>query len=87
MSSIHLTYPGLAKNAASPSDPDAPILLGDSPAIRQLRSQIQRVAPYLRIALIRGEAGTGKQFVARAIHTCSSGAEGPFIGMRRSRPR
>ena len=79
MSSTHLTYPGLAKNAASSSDPDAPILLGDSPAIRQLRSQIQRVAPYLRIALIRGEAGTGKQFVARAIHTYSSGAEGPFI--------
>jgi DNA-binding NtrC family response regulator len=79
MSSIHLSYPVLTKNAASSSDPDAPILLGDSAAIRQLRSQIQRVAPYLRIALIRGESGTGKQFVARAIHSYSSGAEGPFI--------
>jgi len=79
MSSTHLTYPGLAKNAPSSSDPDAPILLGDSAAIRQLRSQIQRVAPYLRIALIRGEAGTGKQFIARAVHACSSSAEGPFI--------
>jgi DNA-binding NtrC family response regulator len=79
MSSTHLTYPGLAKNAPPSNDQDAPILLGDSAAIRQLRSQIQRVAPYLRIALIRGEAGTGKQFVARAVHNLSSGAEGPFI--------
>jgi DNA-binding NtrC family response regulator len=79
MSSTHLTYPGLTQNAPSPIDRDAPILLGDSAAIRQLRSQIQRVAPYLRIALIRGEAGTGKQFVARAIHTYSSSNEGPFI--------
>jgi DNA-binding NtrC family response regulator len=79
MSSTHLTYPGLTQNAPSPIEQDAPILLGDSAAIRQLRSQIQRVAPYLRIALIRGEAGTGKQLVARAIHDYSSGTEGPFI--------
>jgi DNA-binding NtrC family response regulator len=79
MSSTHLTYPGPTQNAPFTIDRDAPILLGDSAAIRQLRSQIQRVAPYLRIALIRGEAGTGKQFVARAIHAYSSGCEGRFI--------
>jgi DNA-binding NtrC family response regulator len=79
MSSAHLTYPGLTKNAPSQKDRDAPFLLGDSAAIRQLRAQIQRVAPHLRTALIRGEAGTGKQFIARNIHSHSSEAEGPFI--------
>jgi DNA-binding NtrC family response regulator len=54
-------------------------LLGRSSAIRQLRSQIQRVAPYLRTALVRGETGTGKQAVARAIHAHSSVAAGPFV--------
>jgi len=56
-----------------------PVLLGDSVAIRRLRSQIQRIAPYFRTALIRGETGSGKQLVARAIHDLSTGANGPFI--------
>jgi len=56
-----------------------PVLLGDSVAIRRLRSQIQRIAPYFHIALIRGETGSGKQLVARAIHALSPGADGPFI--------
>jgi DNA-binding NtrC family response regulator len=56
-----------------------PVLLGESPAIRRLRSQIQRIAPYFRTALIRGETGSGKQLVARAIHALSPAADGPFI--------
>ena len=56
-----------------------PVLLGDSVAIRRLRSQIQRIAPYFRTALVRGETGSGKQLVARAIHDLSTGANGPFI--------
>jgi len=56
-----------------------PVLLGDSPAIRRLRSQVQRIAPYFRTALIRGETGSGKQLVARAIHALSPAAGGPFI--------
>jgi len=56
-----------------------PVLLGESVAIRRLRSQIQRIAPYFRTALIRGEIGAGKQLVGRAIHALSPGANGPFI--------
>ena len=55
------------------------ILLGESVAVRRLRSQIQRIAPHFRTALIRGETGSGKQLVARAIHALSPGAAGPFI--------
>ncbi|MDR3746517.1 MAG: sigma 54-interacting transcriptional regulator [Acidobacteriaceae bacterium] len=55
------------------------VLLGDSAAIRRLRSQIQRIAPYFRTALISGEVGSGKQLVGRALHALSPGADGPFI--------
>jgi DNA-binding NtrC family response regulator len=61
------------------SDRSEWVLLGESAAARRLRSQIQRIAPYFRIALIRGEKGSGKRAVARAIHKHSRGASGPFI--------
>jgi len=55
------------------------VLLGDSLAVRRLRSQVQRIAPYFRTALIRGDIGVGKQLVGRAIHALSAGADGPFV--------
>jgi DNA-binding NtrC family response regulator len=70
---------GPAFASASRNGQRDPVLLGDSVAIRRLRSQIQRIAPYFRTALIRGETGSGKQLVARAIHALSPGADGPFI--------
>jgi DNA-binding NtrC family response regulator len=60
-------------------DQHDPILMGESATIRRLRSQVERIAPYFRTALIRGEIGAGKQTVARSIHARSPGAEGPFI--------
>jgi len=56
-----------------------PVLLGESLAVRRLRSQVKRIAPYFRIALISGETGSCKQLVARAIHALSPSADGPFI--------
>jgi DNA-binding NtrC family response regulator len=95
MSSNHFTFAGSSRQTPSASQnrdssgsalastsrsgPRDPVLLGDSVAIRRLRSQIQRIAPYFRTALIRGEVGSGKQLVARAIHALSPGADGPFI--------
>jgi DNA-binding NtrC family response regulator len=55
------------------------ILVGESVVVRRLRSQIQRIAPYFRTALIRGESGSGKEQVARAIHALSPVSHGPFI--------
>ena len=60
-------------------DPQEPVLLGESMAVKRLRSQVQPIAPYFRIALIRGEMGCGKELVARAIHALSPGADGPFV--------
>ena len=66
-------------DSASHSSQSDPVLLGDSLAVRRLRSQIQRIAPYFHTALLYGETGSGKQLVARAIHALSPAADGPFI--------
>jgi DNA-binding NtrC family response regulator len=50
------------------------VFLGDSPVVRRLRLQIPRIAPYFRIALLIGEAGTGKYAVARRLHSLSPAA-------------
>ena len=65
--------------SAHRDDPGDSILLGESVVIRRLRSQVQRIAPYFRTALIRGEIGSGKQLVARAIHAHGPCADGPFV--------
>lgn len=53
-------------------------LVGDSPPIQAVRSLIGRVAPTRAAVLIEGEAGTGKELVARLLH--EQGARGgPFV--------
>src|SRR5436189_2726829 len=54
-------------------------LVGDSPGMRDLKSQIERAAPTKATVLITGESGTGKELVAREIHRRSSRANQPFI--------
>ena len=54
-------------------------LIGSSPAIKNIHEQIGRVAPTNATVLIRGESGSGKELVARAIHFSSKRNEGPFI--------
>ncbi len=54
-------------------------IVGDSPAVRELRRQIAVAAPTTGRVLIYGENGVGKELVARAIHTLSARREGPFV--------
>ncbi len=56
-------------------------LIGESPAIVKLREQITTAAPTNGRVLIFGENGTGKELVARMIHTLSLRAEEPFVEM------
>jgi two-component system response regulator HydG len=44
-------------------------MIGRSPAMRELFSVINRLAPHARTVLVTGETGTGKELVARALHT------------------
>ena len=43
-------------------------LVGRGPAMQGLFSLIRRLAPHVRVALVTGETGTGKELVARALH-------------------
>ncbi len=54
-------------------------LLGDSPAMQQLKGEIARVAPTDARVLITGENGTGKEIVARSIHRLSARADSPLV--------
>ena len=54
-------------------------IVGESPAIQNLRAQIQSAAPSHGRVLIRGESGTGKELIARWIHRQSLRADKPFV--------
>jgi DNA-binding NtrC family response regulator len=56
----------------------AQALLGSSVAMRQIRSLIERMAAAPATVLVEGEAGTGKELVARLLHA-HGGARGPFV--------
>ena len=57
----------------------APEILGESPAIVELRATLLRVGRSDANVLIQGESGTGKELVARAIHEASPRREGAFV--------
>jgi Nif-specific regulatory protein len=54
-------------------------IVGDSAPMRRAREQIAEVARMTVPVLIRGEAGTGKELIARAVHYHSPRARGPFV--------
>jgi DNA-binding NtrC family response regulator len=54
-------------------------LLGQSPAMENLRQLIRKVARTQATVLVSGESGTGKELVARALHRQSPRANAPFI--------
>ena len=56
-------------------------IVGISRPMRDLFSQIERVAKAPLDVLIQGETGTGKELIAREIHELSPRAEGPFIAI------
>lgn len=54
-------------------------LIGDSKAMRNIRTQIAQVAPTRASVLLTGETGTGKEVVARAIHKASDRHDRLFV--------
>lgn len=76
-----------ASTETHPTEPIDPLPLGDrinmfvgqGASMREILQMIRRVAPTDATVLLRGESGTGKSLVARALHHNSSRHNGPFI--------
>ena len=54
-------------------------MIGESPALRAVQSKVQQVACTDATVLIQGETGTGKELVARAIHSLSARRDRPLV--------
>ncbi|WP_099761949.1 MULTISPECIES: sigma-54-dependent transcriptional regulator [unclassified Janthinobacterium] len=59
----------------------APDLMGDSPAMRELRAMVASVGPTEANVMVLGENGVGKELVARALHQASRRAAGPMLAV------
>ncbi len=56
-------------------------LLGTSASMQRVFDTIRRIAPTQATVLIQGENGTGKELVARALHSLSPRRLGPFVAL------
>src|SRR6185295_4471554 len=54
-------------------------IVGDSPAMQQVLTFVDKVAPLSTTVLVQGETGTGKELVARAIHEASPRKHALFV--------
>jgi PAS domain S-box-containing protein len=56
-------------------------LLGHSPAMRRILEVLPQIAGCDSTVLIQGETGTGKELLARAVHSLSPRREKPFVAI------
>src|SRR5580700_1941282 len=56
-------------------------IVGSSPALQAVLSQVARVAPTDSTVLVTGETGTGKELIARAIHKRSQRSSRAFVSV------
>ena len=58
-----------------------PSIIGESAALRQSMTAIERAATTDTTVLLEGESGTGKELCARALHNASARSGGPFVAI------
>lgn len=56
-------------------------VIGENSGLRQVMSQVRRVAETNATVLIHGESGTGKELIASAVHSNSHRSTGPFVAV------
>jgi DNA-binding NtrC family response regulator len=73
----------LASSAPTPESslPGMPRLVGDSPAMREIRARIAQIARSDSGVLITGETGVGKDIAAALIHTSSRRRARPWVAL------
>jgi two-component system response regulator HupR/HoxA len=54
-------------------------IIGGADAMQEMYGLLDRIAPSESTVLVQGENGTGKELVARAIHSGSSRRDAPFV--------
>ncbi len=59
----------------------SPQLIGDSDPMRRLHALVDKVAASSAPALITGQTGTGKELIARLLHSNSARSNGPFVSI------
>lgn len=72
---------GSAKLAAGSGPVTGHPMVGESPAMREVKTYLTRVAPTDSSVLVTGETGTGKELVASFIHQHSPRRQGPFVSV------
>ena len=55
------------------------LIIGNDPAIVEVYNAVARVAPLPIPVLVRGETGTGKELIARALHQFGANPDGAFV--------
>ena len=60
-------------------DPGPPEMIGQSPAMKALRTQLSKVTRSNGRVMLTGPSGSGKEVAARFIHAQSSRAQAPFV--------
>ena len=69
------------RQAVDGAESDAAKIVGQSGAMRRVYELIQRVGESDASVLIHGETGTGKELIARGIHSKSRRQNGPFVAI------
>ncbi len=72
---------GLSREASDKENNQLDGIIGQSPAITEMKRIASRAAKVPSTVLITGESGVGKEVFARAIHQNSSYADGKFVGV------
>jgi DNA-binding NtrC family response regulator len=54
-------------------------VVGRNPQMLDIFTLLKRIAPYYKMVTIMGETGTGKEIVAKALHSISPAATEPFV--------
>ncbi len=75
------TLRGAPSDSATRGSAPQTELVGESPEMDRLRSQLSKAAPTDASVLLTGETGTGKELAARAVHNQSARASSPFVAL------
>ena len=70
-----------ADETQSRENGDAALFIGKSKAMREVSTLVRKYADSNHPVLILGETGTGKELVARALHSCSMRRDQVFIAL------